>query len=62
MIGKTKIKFGIIGEKSNWKRKLPDELLNVGKRIVQSRKGLPLVVNLTVRIIGGNEKETTIWL
>ncbi|XP_070052583.1 putative late blight resistance protein homolog R1B-17 [Nicotiana tomentosiformis] len=40
----------------------PDELLDVGKEIVQNCKGLPLVVNLIARVIAEKEKKKTVWL
>ncbi|XP_075105184.1 putative late blight resistance protein homolog R1B-17 [Nicotiana tabacum] len=44
------------------KESFPDELLNVGKEIVQNCKGLPLVVDLIAGVIAGKEKKKTVWL
>ncbi|XP_070052571.1 putative late blight resistance protein homolog R1B-16 isoform X3 [Nicotiana tomentosiformis] len=44
------------------KESFPDELLDVGKIIVQNCKGLPLVVNLIAGVIVGKEKKKTVWL
>ncbi|KAM3376531.1 putative late blight resistance protein R1C-3 [Capsicum galapagoense] len=40
----------------------PDELLDVGKEIVQNCKGLPLVVDLIAGVIAGLEKKKVVWL
>ncbi|PHT44624.1 hypothetical protein CQW23_13782 [Capsicum baccatum] len=40
----------------------PDELLNVGKEIVQNGKGLPLVVDLIAGVIVGLEKKKAVRL
>ncbi|KAM3376450.1 putative late blight resistance protein R1A-3 [Capsicum galapagoense] len=40
----------------------PDELLDVGKEIVQNCKGLPLVVDLIAGVIAGLEKKKSVWL
>ncbi|OIT06946.1 putative late blight resistance protein -like r1b-17 [Nicotiana attenuata] len=40
----------------------PDELLDVGKEIVQNCKGLPLVVNLMAGVLAEKEKKRTVWL
>ncbi|PHT77826.1 hypothetical protein T459_15878 [Capsicum annuum] len=44
------------------KESCPDELLDVGKEIVQNCKGLPLVVDLIAGVIAGREKKKTVWL
>ncbi|KAM3234491.1 hypothetical protein P3L10_019851 [Capsicum annuum] len=40
----------------------PDELLDVGKEIVQNCKGLPLVVDLIAGVIAAREKKKSVWL
>ncbi|XP_055832909.1 putative late blight resistance protein homolog R1A-3 [Solanum dulcamara] len=40
----------------------PDELLDVGREIVQNCKGLPLVADLIAGVIAGREKKKTVWL
>ncbi|XP_075105258.1 putative late blight resistance protein homolog R1B-17 [Nicotiana tabacum] len=40
------------------KESFPDELLDVGKEIVQNFKGLPLVVDLIAGVIAGKEKKS----
>ncbi|PHT44559.1 hypothetical protein CQW23_13717 [Capsicum baccatum] len=40
----------------------PDELLDVGKEIVQNCKGLPLVVDLIAGVIAVREKKKSVWL
>ncbi|PHT48337.1 hypothetical protein CQW23_12545 [Capsicum baccatum] len=40
----------------------PDELLDVGKEIVQNCKGLPLVVDLIAGVIAAREKKNSVWL
>ncbi|CAN4102005.1 unnamed protein product [Withania somnifera] len=40
----------------------PEELLDVGKKIAQNCKGLPLVVDLIAGVIAGLEKKKTMWL
>nr|XP_016509113.1 PREDICTED: putative late blight resistance protein homolog R1B-12 [Nicotiana tabacum]XP_016509114.1 PREDICTED: putative late blight resistance protein homolog R1B-12 [Nicotiana tabacum] len=47
----------VFGEES-----FPDELLDVGKEIVQNCKGLPLVVDLIAGVIAGKEKKRSVWL
>ncbi|KAM3376562.1 hypothetical protein P3S68_015277 [Capsicum galapagoense] len=44
------------------KESCPDELLDVGKDIVQNCKGLPLVVDLITGVIAGLEKTKSVWL
>ncbi|XP_047258970.1 putative late blight resistance protein homolog R1A-3 isoform X1 [Capsicum annuum] len=44
------------------KESCPDELLDVGKEIVQNCKGLPLVVDLIAGVIAGREKTKAVWL
>ncbi|XP_075106214.1 putative late blight resistance protein homolog R1A-3 [Nicotiana tabacum] len=44
------------------KESFPDELLDVGKEIVQICKGLPLVVDLIAGVIAGKEKKRSVWL
>nr|XP_016463415.1 PREDICTED: putative late blight resistance protein homolog R1B-23 isoform X2 [Nicotiana tabacum]XP_016463417.1 PREDICTED: putative late blight resistance protein homolog R1B-23 isoform X2 [Nicotiana tabacum]XP_016463418.1 PREDICTED: putative late blight resistance protein homolog R1B-23 isoform X2 [Nicotiana tabacum]XP_016463419.1 PREDICTED: putative late blight resistance protein homolog R1B-23 isoform X2 [Nicotiana tabacum]XP_016463420.1 PREDICTED: putative late blight resistance protein h len=44
------------------KESCPDELLDVGKEIVQNCKGLPLVVDLIAGVIAGKEKKRSVWL
>ncbi|XP_009768640.1 putative late blight resistance protein homolog R1A-3 isoform X2 [Nicotiana sylvestris] len=44
------------------KESFPDELLDVGKKIVQNCKGLPLVVDLIAGVIAGKEKKKPVWL
>ncbi|PHT77842.1 hypothetical protein T459_15894 [Capsicum annuum] len=39
-----------------------DELLDVGKEIVQNCKGLPLVVDLIAGVIAGLEKTKSVWI
>ncbi|KAM3376601.1 hypothetical protein P3S68_015316 [Capsicum galapagoense] len=43
------------------KESCPDELLDVGKEIVQNCKGLPLVVDLIAGVIAGLEKSKAMW-
>ncbi|PHU13384.1 hypothetical protein BC332_14589 [Capsicum chinense] len=40
----------------------PNELLDVGKEIVQNCKGLPLVVDLIAGVIAAREKKKSVWL
>ncbi|PHT77641.1 hypothetical protein T459_15693 [Capsicum annuum] len=40
----------------------PDELLDVGKEIVQNCKGFPLVVDLIAGVIAGFKKTKDVWL
>nr|XP_016463400.1 PREDICTED: putative late blight resistance protein homolog R1B-16 [Nicotiana tabacum] len=44
------------------KESFPDELLDVGKEIVQNCKGLPLVVDLIAGVIARKEKKRSVWL
>ncbi|PHT29725.1 hypothetical protein CQW23_30701 [Capsicum baccatum] len=44
------------------KESFPNELLDVGKDIVQNCKGLPLVVDLITGVIAGLEKTKSVWL
>ncbi|CAN4101967.1 unnamed protein product [Withania somnifera] len=44
------------------KESCPDELLDVGKKIAQNCKGLPLVADLIAGVIAGLEKKKTVWL
>ncbi|XP_075090061.1 putative late blight resistance protein homolog R1A-3 [Nicotiana tabacum] len=44
------------------KESCPDELLDVGKEIVQNCKRLPLVVDLIAGVIAGKEKKRSVWL
>ncbi|OIT39724.1 putative late blight resistance protein -like r1b-17 [Nicotiana attenuata] len=40
----------------------PDELLDIGKEIVQNCKGLPLVADLIAGVIARKERKRTVWL
>nr|XP_033513540.1 putative late blight resistance protein homolog R1B-16 isoform X2 [Nicotiana tomentosiformis] len=44
------------------KESCPDELVDVGKEIVQNCKRLPLVVDLITGVIAGKEKRRSVWL
>ncbi|XP_075096249.1 putative late blight resistance protein homolog R1B-17 [Nicotiana tabacum] len=44
------------------KESLPDELLDVGKRVVKNCKGLPLVVHLIAGVVARKENKKSVWL
>ncbi|XP_060174766.1 putative late blight resistance protein homolog R1A-3 [Lycium barbarum] len=44
------------------KESCPDELLDVGKKIAQDCKGLPLVVDLIAGVIERKEKKKAVWV
>ncbi|XP_060174765.1 putative late blight resistance protein homolog R1A-3 isoform X3 [Lycium barbarum] len=44
------------------KESCPDELLDVGKKIAQDCKGLPLVVDLIAGVIERKEKKKVVWV
>ncbi|KAM3234458.1 hypothetical protein P3L10_019818 [Capsicum annuum] len=51
----------ILEKRAFGKESCPDELLDVGKEIVQNCKGLPLVVDLIAGVIAGLEKSKAMW-
>ncbi|KAF3668830.1 hypothetical protein FXO37_09322 [Capsicum annuum] len=57
-----KRKLGVITERAFGEQSCPDELLDVGKEIVQNWKGLPLVVDLIAEVIARREKTKSVWL
>ncbi|PHU13507.1 hypothetical protein BC332_14712 [Capsicum chinense] len=50
------------GKRAFGEQSCPDELLDVGKEIVQNWKGLPLVVDLIAEVIARREKTKSVWL
>ncbi|KAM3234108.1 hypothetical protein P3L10_019467 [Capsicum annuum] len=52
----------LIEKRAFGKESCPDELLDVGKEIVQNCKGLPLVADLIAGVIAGREKTKSVWL
>ncbi|KAF3684402.1 putative WUSCHEL-related homeobox 5-like [Capsicum annuum] len=61
LFGKRR-KLGVITERAFGEQSCPDELLDVGKEIVQNWKGLPLVVDLIAEVIARKEKTKSVWL
>ncbi|PHT44622.1 hypothetical protein CQW23_13780 [Capsicum baccatum] len=52
----------LIEKRAFGKKSCPDELLDVGKEIIQNCKGLPLVADLIAGVIAGREKTKSVWL
>ncbi|PHT44568.1 hypothetical protein CQW23_13726 [Capsicum baccatum] len=61
LFGKRR-KLGVITERAFGEQSNPDELLDVGKEIVQNWKGILLVVDLIAEVIARREKTKSVWL
>ncbi|KAG5598539.1 hypothetical protein H5410_029909 [Solanum commersonii] len=57
-----KLRKQLYGKRAFGKESCPDDLLDVGKEIVENCKGLPLVADMITGVIAGREKKRTVWL